>query len=49
MTLFDDVVQMLDLPDLDGRFPFSVDGLKGGQIHCVERPTDLQSVAAGAF
>jgi hypothetical protein len=32
MILFDDVVQILDLPDLDGRLLFSVDGLKGGQI-----------------
>jgi hypothetical protein len=32
MVMLDDVVQILDLPDLDGRFPFSVDGLKGRQI-----------------
>jgi hypothetical protein len=32
MVLLDDVVQVLDLPDLDGRFPFSVEGLEGGQI-----------------
>jgi hypothetical protein len=29
---FDNVVQVLDLTDLDGRFPFSVDALDGGQI-----------------
>jgi hypothetical protein len=29
MILLDDVVQILDLPDLDGRFPLSVDGLPG--------------------
>ena len=32
MILFDDVVQILDLSDLDGCFPLSVDGLQGGQI-----------------
>ena len=32
MILFDDIVQILDLSNLDGRFPFSVDGLQGGQI-----------------
>jgi hypothetical protein len=32
MILLDDVVQILDLPDLYGRFPLSVDGLQGGQI-----------------
>jgi hypothetical protein len=32
MILFDDVVQILDLPDLDRRFPFSVDGLQDRQI-----------------
>jgi hypothetical protein len=26
----DDLVQVLDLSDLDGRFPLSVDGLQGG-------------------
>ncbi|CAE6944324.1 hypothetical protein R69927_07843 [Paraburkholderia domus] len=32
MILLDYVVQILDLPDLDRRFPFSVDGLQGRQI-----------------
>jgi hypothetical protein len=32
MILLHDVVQILDLPDLDGHFAFSVDGLEGGQI-----------------
>ena len=32
MILFDHVVQILDLPDLDGRFPCRVDGLQSRQI-----------------
>src|SRR5471032_2334532 len=32
MILLDDVVQVLDLSGLDGRFPLSLDGLQGGQI-----------------
>src|ERR1700692_3546447 len=32
VVLLDDVVQVLDLTDLDGRFRFGVDGLEGRQI-----------------
>jgi hypothetical protein len=32
MILLDDIVRILDLPDLDGRFPLGVDDLEGGQI-----------------
>jgi hypothetical protein len=32
MILLHYVVQILDLPDPDGRFPLGVDGLQGGQI-----------------
>jgi hypothetical protein len=59
MILFDDVVQILDLADLDGRFPFSVDGLQGRQTgpafihgHGLGRAVaidGLLEVAAGRF
>jgi hypothetical protein len=32
MILLDHVVQILDLPDLDGCFPFGIDGPEGSQI-----------------
>jgi len=32
MVLFNKVVQILVLPDFDGRFPVSIDRVQGGQI-----------------
>jgi hypothetical protein len=42
MILFDDVVQMLALPDRDGRFPFSVMvSVPARKIRCVSMPQQL--------
>ena len=35
MVVLDNVVQILVLPDFDGRFPLSIDRLQGGQIGAV--------------
>jgi hypothetical protein len=32
VVLLNNVVQLLNLPDLDGRFPLSIDALEGSQI-----------------